>query len=125
MIAKDFIVLDVLKSKLNIIKGDVIKKYKLRNWKPEMTAVEEAVLAYEERNLLALAFANGWYYDKDNDWPGYKRVLSLNNGAMCFHIPDDFPVGNLQQIEPNWDGHDTQQKWSKVLDLRGIKWERS
>jgi len=89
-------------------------------WKLGMTPEEERDVGYAERNLLALRFADGWYYDRENDWPGWRRVLSLDGGKMCFHIPDDFDVGNLPEIEPNWDGHTTEQKWKRVLEMRGI-----
>lgn len=72
--------------------------------------------AYWERNMLALLFADGWYYDVDNNWDGWKRVLSLKSGTVCFHIPDEFNVGNLQEIKPNWDGHTTKQKWDKIAN---------
>lgn len=89
-------------------------------WKPGMSLEEERDVGYQERNLLALRYADGWYYDKDNDWPGWRRVLSLDNGRMCFHIPDEFSVGNLPEVEPCWDGHSTEEKWSRVLITRGI-----
>jgi len=96
---------------------------KIYEWQEGMNAEESKNGAYWERNMLALAFANymndmvrsmikeiapeyypcGWYFDTDNNWEGWKRVISLNNGSMTFHIPDDFDVGNLPQIEPNWD----------------------
>lgn len=90
-------------------------------WHPGMTPEEERDVAYHERNLLALRFADGWYYDQDNDWSGWRRVLSLDGGKMCFHIPDEFDVGNLPEIEPNWDGHSTEEKWERVLKMRGIE----
>lgn len=85
-----------------------------------MNPSQERDIAYQERNLMALRFADGWYYDRDNNWAGWSRILSLDNGKMCFHIPDDFPVGNLPEIEPNWDGHTTEDKWRRVLIGRGI-----
>jgi hypothetical protein len=89
-------------------------------WKPGLTPEEERDLAYQERNLLALYYADGWYYDTENNWEGWKRVLSLEGGKITFHIPDTFPVGNLLCIENNWDGHTTQEKWQRVLDKREI-----
>lgn len=103
--------------------------------------------AYWERNMLALAYAKrinnlysaymtiqgikdfklscGWYYDTDNGWYGWKRVISLDNGKICFHIPDDFDVGTLPQIEPNWDGHTTKEKWDRIAAKHDItlEWE--
>lgn len=92
-------------------------------WKEGTTAEEAKNGAYWERNMLALMFADGWYYDTENNWEGWKRVLSLRDGAMCFHIPDDFEVGNLREIKPNWDGHTTRQKWDRVARGFGIKLE--
>ena len=88
----------------------------MKSWNPSMTLEETKDLAYWERNMLALRYADGWYYDTDNDWDGWKRVLSLDNGKMCFHIPDDFNVGRLKQIKPNWNGHSTEEKWAYVMD---------
>ena len=89
-------------------------------WKPGLTPEEERDIAYQERNLLALLFADGWYYDTDNNWEGWKRVLSLKGGSITFHIPDDFDVGILREIKPNWDGHTTKEKWTLVMNLFAI-----
>lgn len=86
-----------------------------------MTVEEVKDLAYYERNMIALRYADGWYYDTDNNWEGWKRVLSLDGGKMCFHIPDEFNVGSLQQIEPNWDGHTTEEKWARIDKMMDIK----
>lgn len=91
-----------------------------RTWSPDLTETEAKDLAYYERNMLALRYADGWYYDTDNNWDGWKRVLSLDGGKMTFHIPDNFDVGNLKQIEPNWDGHTTEEKWARIDRLMGI-----
>jgi len=91
-----------------------------KTWDESMSDTDGIDIAYQERNLLALRYADGWYFDTDNDWEGWKRVLSLDNGAMCFHIPDEFKVGNLVQIDPNWDGHTTKEKWQRVLKRRLI-----
>lgn len=93
---------------------------KIKTWKPDMTTEETKDLAYWERNVLALRYADGWYEDLENNYPGWKRVLSLENGACTFHIPDSFDVGDLRQIEPNWDGHTTEQKWQHILRRFGI-----
>lgn len=93
---------------------------KIKVWSPEMSDKESKELAYWERNVLALNFAEGWYEDLENNYPGWKRVLSLEKGRITFHIPDDFDVGNLPKIEPNWDGHSTELKWSRILWSRGI-----
>ncbi len=116
---------------------------KIKTWNPAMTEKETADLAYWERNVLALYFAGGWYYDDIGvNWTegnmeaaaamgyglvtikprfqGWRRVLSIDNGRFTFHIPDDFDVGNLKQIEPNWDGHTTEEKWRRMLDTRDV-----
>lgn len=89
-------------------------------YKDGMSEKEQKDGAYWERNMIALRFADGWYYDTDNNWEGWLRVLSLDGGRMCFHIPDSFDVGNLPQIQPNWDGHTTREKWLRVMKMRGI-----
>lgn len=94
---------------------------KILQWKEGLTPEQEKEVAYFERNMLALRHADGWYYDTDNNWDGWKRVLSLEDGRMNFHIPDDFDVGNLKQIEPKWDGHGTRNKWQRVFSIFGIK----
>lgn len=104
----------------------------IKVWNESFTDKESKDLAYWERNMLALAFADsskgdGWYND-DMDigrarvprFEGWRRVISLRNGSMTFHVPDEFPVGNLPQIERNWDGHTTKEKWERVQRERGI-----
>ena len=120
------------------------ERAKIRAWHPGMTDAETKDLAYWERNVLALHFADGWYNDdlpinwaadahvntgvyalaeKRPRYQGWRRVLSLDYGAITFHIPDDFDVGDLPQIEPNWDGHTTEEKWRRVLAKRGVRVE--
>lgn len=93
---------------------------RIKTWNADMSVEETKDLAYWERNVLALNFAEGWYHDKENNYPGWSRVLSLEGGTITFHIPDDFNVGTLPQIEPNWDGHSTWEKWRRILSSRGI-----
>lgn len=91
----------------------------------EISVLKESVkIAYWERNMLALYYADGWYYDNENNWDGWKRVLALEGGKMNFHIPDDFDVGELEQIEPTYDGHTTIEKWKRVSDIMGINFGR-
>jgi len=115
---------------------------KVKVWHEGMSDAETRDLAYWERNMLALYYADGWYND-DLEWTpesrtdaakhgyvlgstnvprydGWRRVLSLEDGKITFHIPDDFDVGNLPEILPNWDGHTTEEKWKRVLAARGI-----
>lgn len=109
---------------------------KIRAWTPGMSDKATADLAYWERNCLALHYADGWYNDDTwhketldghivREFPmprftGWRRVLSLENGTITFHISDDFDVGLLPEIKPNWDGHTTEQKWGRILARRGV-----
>lgn len=97
---------------------------KITVWHEGMSDKEARDLGYWERNLLALKYADGWYEDLvDNKprYPNWRRVLSLEGGSITFHIPDNFDVGNLQKISPNWDGHTTEEKWRRVMNERDIK----
>ena len=108
----------------------------IKTWHEGMSDKETADLAYWERNMLALRYADGWYNDDVLDgmaqqdpakvtygprFKGWRRVLSLQGGKITFHIPDDFDVGNLLAIVPNWDGHTTEEKWRRVLRFREIE----
>ena len=106
---------------------------KIKTWNETMSVEETKDLAYWERNMLALWCAEGWYNDdhgydvigKEEGEPsarfaGWRRVLSIANGSITFHVPDDFDVGNLPEIEPSWDGHTTEEKWKRVLETRGV-----
>ena len=66
--------------------------------------------AFYERNMLALMLADGYY------WHDGWKVLVINSieGQLTFHIPPDFDTFDLQEIEPCWDGHTTQEKWVRV-----------
>ena len=99
---------------------------KIKTWHDGMSDKETADLAYWERNMLALRYADGWYNDDvlirvmDDSvyvsrFQGWRRVLSLDGGRITFHIPDDFDVGNLPEIAPNWDGHSTELKWARIM----------
>lgn len=94
---------------------------KIKTWHRGMTDSDAKDLAYWERNVLALKYADGWYRDYQNNYPGWLRVLSIENGKITFHIPDDFPVGDLPEIERNWDGHSTEEKWRRILEERGVR----
>lgn len=99
-----------------------------------MTDTEAKDVAYWERNMLALRYADGWYNDDIETevsygivgkftsprYEGWRRVLSLDGGKITFHIPDDFDVGNLPEIERNWDGHTTAEKWARVASMKSI-----
>jgi hypothetical protein len=122
---------------------------KIRTWTPDMSLEDTKDLAYWERNMLALYYADGWYNDdvESDECPpdhnreldtnacpscereaprkprfdGWRRVLSLAGGTITFHIPDNFDVGNLDQIMPNWDGHTTEEKWKRMARGCGVK----
>jgi hypothetical protein len=113
-----------------------VEKMGIRLWYPGMPDKETKDLAYWERNVLALRYADGWYNDDVTfeepvpggtqdilrpRYEGWRRVLSLEDGAITFHIPDNFKVGNLPEIKPNWDGHTTEEKWLRILQDRGIE----
>jgi hypothetical protein len=89
--------------------------------------------AYWERNMLALFLANqsnklceemgishnsGYFIH--GEWEGWDRVISIQSGKYTFHIPNDFNIGHLEEIEPNWDGHTTEKKWNDVMEYCGI-----
>ena len=103
---------------------------KIYEWKDGMTAEESKNGAYWERNMLALLLARtinghcdslglgpvcGWYYDMDNNWHGWLRVISIESGGITFHVPDDFDLGDLPEITPNWNGYSTRGKWLKIM----------
>lgn len=100
----------------------------------DMSLDEQKNGAYWERNMLALMLAEsfnrmcvmqgmpltcGWYLH--GEWEGWSRVISIGNGTVTFHVPDDFDLGGLPQIEPNWDGHGTEEKWKHVMAYCGVK----
>lgn len=94
---------------------------KIKTWNSEMSDKETSDLGYWERNVLALRYADGWYNDDDSAFKGWRRVLTLDSGKICFHIPDEFDVGNLPEVERNWDGHTTEEKWRRILVARAIE----
>lgn len=118
-----------------------------KGWHGKMTLEDTKNLAYWERNMLALHFANyvndawemqmdllkkqgrdtsnlpqglpcGWYLH--GEWEGWSRVISLFDGKITFHVPDDFDMGTLPQIEPNWDKHTTEEKWLRIMKRCGV-----
>lgn len=93
----------------------------IKVWHEGMSDAEAKDLAYWERNMLATYYADGWYNDDTSNYPGWRRVLTLSRGRITFHIPDDFDVGDLRQVEPNWDGHTTKQKWQRIMTECGIQ----
>ncbi len=107
-----------------------------KGWHKEMSLKETKDLAYWERNMMALfsaklvclldacfgrkdSFPHGWY--RHGEYEGWARVISIGNGKITFHVPDDFDLGDLPEIEPNWDGHTTAEKWAYIKDFCGVK----
>jgi hypothetical protein len=101
-------------------------------WREGMSTEETKDGAYWERNMLALYMAiklndiyegegyttdSGWYLH--GEYEGWARVISIADGTITFHVPDDFDLGNLPKIEPNWDGHSTEEKWEKMMKFCG------
>jgi phage terminase large subunit-like protein len=114
----------------------------IKTWHPGMSDAETKDLAYWERNMLALYLSEGWYNDDvQGEWSGrpafttegepimrpryegWRRVLSIAHGAITFHVPDDFNVRGLPQIERNWDGHTTPEKWQRVQESVDLRWQ--
>lgn len=109
-------------------------------WQEGMTDEETKNGAYWERNMLAALLVivynhwttcetgekkddAGWYKHEGEGFEGWSRVISFNSGAFTFHVPDDFDLGKLPQIEPNWNGHTTEEKWNQIMRVCGIKTE--
>lgn len=121
-----------------------------KGWHEGMTAEEEKNLAYYERNMAVLYLANysnrvwndtityeiskgvdiskatkggqpsGWYLDNRSEMAGWSRVISVHHGKFTVHVPDDFHMGTLPQIDNNWDNHSTEEKWKRVKQYCGI-----
>jgi hypothetical protein len=111
---------------------------KTYTWHEGMSLEDTKNLAYFERNMLALLLGieqnqevmnlneelytniplpSGYYVH--GEWSGWTRVISLHNGRITFHVPDDFDLGDLPEIKPNWDGHTTEEKWKYVMERCG------
>lgn len=92
--------------------------------------------AYWERNMVVLLLAtlankhlfetclagtppqlSGWYRHQGEGFEGWSRVISLFGGIITFHVPDDFDLGYLSEIAPNWNGHTTAKKWYRVMQM--------
>ena len=107
---------------------------KMKGWHAEMSPEDSKNLAYWERNMLALFVANimpkivspefgdcGWYFH--GEYPGWSRVISIDGGKITFHVDDDFDLGGLDEIAPNWDGHSTFEKWKFVMNKLGVDFD--
>lgn len=120
----------------------------VKTWHEGMPMEAQKDLGYWERNMVALHFgvyANeawrtynqlleaqgiapddkpapcGWYKHQGEGFEGWSRVISLFDGKVTFHVPDNFDLGTeLPEIEPNWDGHTTEYKWERIMKRCGI-----
>lgn len=97
--------------------------------------------AKHERNMLAVLLAkfvnryyvnvyagsvpkgmtSGWYEDTNPEMVGFRRVISIDGGVYTFHVPDDFDLGDLPKIAPNWTGHTTEEKWETIRRVCNMK----
>ncbi len=102
---------------------------KMQGWHDGMSIEDSKNLAYWERNMLALMIAKthgghrccgnaGWYHH--GEYEGWSRVISIADGVITFHVPDDFDMGDLKEIQPNWDGHSTRDKWKFIMSICGV-----
>lgn len=108
----------------------IISEKQIKVWDTAMSTEDSKDLAYWERNMLALMIAithgghqccgfSGWY--SHEKYEGWSRVISIGDGCITFHVPDDFDLGDLKRIEPNWNGHSTQEKWKHIMKICGVK----
>lgn len=87
--------------------------------------------AYLERNkcvalLASLAKANGWKVGRcktaiegwSEDWHGCVRI-ELPTGQVSWHYHDSQAdlFAFLPEMEMEWDGHDTEEKYRRVLEM--------
>lgn len=76
-----------------------------------------------EACLDAFGFSGGTddkYWESPSfSFYGWSRVVSLFEGRLTFHVPDDFDLGDLPEVKPNWDGHSTEEKWWRVMSASG------
>jgi hypothetical protein len=117
-------------------RGGMLQKNFVKGWNDSFSLEDTKNLAYFERNLLALLLAKrmndiakefdqplscGYYIH--GEWEGWARVISIDYGKITFHVPDDFDLGSLPLIDPNYDGHSTMEKWINVMKECGCKTE--
>lgn len=88
--------------------------------------------AYTERNRLVSLLSRiypAWlarHSDSDIEWEDPWRwivFVSLPTGQVTWHIHDShLPMfSHLQQAPNIWDGHTTEEKYRRVMDVRGVK----
>lgn len=108
-------------------------------WKPGMSAEDAKNVAYWERNVLASLLVHiindvnafngeapncGWYPHEGEGFEGWSRVVSIFGGGATWHVPDDFDLGDMPRIEPNWDGHTTVDKYALITRMLGMGVQR-
>ena len=82
-----------------------------------MGTKETADEAFYERNMLALLYADGWYWHE-----GWKvLVIDSPAGQLTYHVPPDFDIGWLPEVSPQWDGSTTEQKHNRIKKYMGVK----
>lgn len=112
------------------------------NQVPELVATADAMedfknAAYAERNRLlagfvALSIKLGFKVwrakHQDPDWEDDWRsiiFIDLPTGQVAWHIHDSelsmFEL--LPDGDNNWDGHDTEEKYQRVINLRNWIWK--
>lgn len=74
-------------------------------------------------NMLALAFADGWFYHLGSEH-GYRRSLSLKGGALTLVIPDDFDVGNLARVYDHGESITFSSFYGRIGAFRQIVWDQ-
>jgi hypothetical protein len=98
---------------------------------PDSFTPEQMNAVYLERNrcvllALRLALAAGYVAGIGQDEqgePGWQHILyiDLPSGQVSWHVPDQFVTehcGNLPVYTRAWDGHDTEEKYRRVLAYR-------
>lgn len=101
---------------------------------PDSFTPEQMNAVYSERNKCALlavrlALAAGLVAGiglDEKEEPGWQHVLyiDLPTSQVSWHVPDSFVVegacADLPEYTRAWDGHDTQEKYRRVLDYRRV-----
>lgn len=79
--------------------------------------------AYRQRNEIALHFSDFWYRHDDPDFEGWQRVIGWWDGdkAVTFHVPDDFDLGDLEEVPATPYFYTDDEKWEALrIPRRGV-----